>query len=110
MDCPTWRAAVKALPVQMGIAREGSDSAVSIGDIAKSQKKHARIFVLKASVQIVSRVIRVPQRFLKPFTVGFSITVNLWYPSTPSNISAPSRYLWLVAFCLRRKARPQPRP
>jgi hypothetical protein len=46
---------------------------VRIGDIAKSQKKHAVIVVLKTSVQIVSSLVRVPKRFQEAFTIGFSL-------------------------------------
>jgi hypothetical protein len=49
---------------------------VGIGNITKSQKKHAGILVLKASVQIVSGFFRVPKRFQKALTIGFLLPVS----------------------------------
>jgi hypothetical protein len=64
---------------------------VRIGDIAKSEKKHTVVFVLDASVQIVSSLVRIPKRFQEAFTIGFGLNGHLWHPNTPSNISAPRR-------------------
>src|SRR5437016_1254366 len=46
--------AIEAFTVQPSISRQGAESATGIGDITKSQKKHAGVVLLKASVQIVS--------------------------------------------------------
>jgi hypothetical protein len=35
---------------------------VGVGDIAKGQKKYASVVVLKAGIQIVSSLVRVPER------------------------------------------------
>jgi hypothetical protein len=79
--------AIKALAVPAGIARHGPDSAMGIGEVTKSQKKHARVFVLEASVQIVSGLFRVPERFQKTLTIGFGVTGESWHPNTLSSIS-----------------------
>jgi hypothetical protein len=46
----------------VGIARQGSDAAAGVGNIAKRQKKYPGVFVLQASVQILSRLVRILER------------------------------------------------
>jgi hypothetical protein len=46
----------------MGIAGQGSDATAGVGNIAKGQKEYPGVFVLQASVQILSRLVRIPER------------------------------------------------
>jgi hypothetical protein len=53
----------------MGAARQGSDAAAGVGNIAKCQKEHTCIFVLQASVEILSRLLRIPERLQKALAI-----------------------------------------
>jgi hypothetical protein len=46
----------------VGIARHGSDAAAGVGNVAKRQKEYPGVFVLQASIQILSRLVRTPER------------------------------------------------
>jgi hypothetical protein len=46
----------------VGIARHGSDAAAGVGNIAKRQKECPGVFVLQAGVEILSRLVRIPER------------------------------------------------
>jgi hypothetical protein len=50
---------IEALPVQVGILRQGPDAAAGVGNIAKSQKEHTRVVVLQAGVEIPYRLVRI---------------------------------------------------
>jgi hypothetical protein len=50
---------IEALPIQVGSARQGSDAAVGVCNIAKRQEEHMRVFVPQTSVEILSRLFRI---------------------------------------------------
>jgi hypothetical protein len=46
----------------VGIARHDSDAPAGVGNIAKRQKEYPGVFVLQASIQILSRLVRILER------------------------------------------------
>jgi hypothetical protein len=46
----------------VGIAGHGPDAAAGVGNIAKRQKEYTGVFVLQASIQILSRLVRILER------------------------------------------------
>jgi hypothetical protein len=55
----------------VGVARDGSDTAVGVGDIPKGQKKHMLVFVLQASIEILGRLVRILERIEQALPIRF---------------------------------------
>jgi hypothetical protein len=45
----------------MGIARKCPDAAPRLGNVAKGQEEYAGVVVFEASVEIMSRLVRIPK-------------------------------------------------
>jgi len=69
----------------MGSARQVSNASLGLCNIAKRQKKHTRVPILQASVEILGRLIRLPERLQQALPVRFRLNSWLWHPYTPSN-------------------------
>jgi hypothetical protein len=46
---------------------------MGFGNITKRQEEHVRVFVLQASVEILSRLVRVPERFQQALPIRFGL-------------------------------------
>jgi hypothetical protein len=64
---------IEAFPIQVGRARQGSDAAVGFCNVAKREKEHTRVFVLQASVEILNRLVWIPERFQQAFPIRFGL-------------------------------------
>src|SRR5450759_2331948 len=100
---------IEALPIQVGIARQCPDAAVGVCDIAQREKEHMGVFILQASVEILSRLVRILERFQETLPIRYGFSGWSWHRNTPSKIALLSGCPGFAFLWFRRKAGSPPK-